>query len=277
MAQRLYVNFAIYGGRIIGLRNLWEASTQYRGQTTSKPAWMTGVIVKKTQANWTQEPMLANLVAALSELFQKDFTPRGVQFGQVHWPVVDGDLPPEPGKQPAEWMKGHWYVKGNSNQPINVDIVQNGHVIKLANRSSVKPGDFVTMSGAVAVKQNDPYGAKCFVNNILFMSPGEEIAVGNSVTGAELMEQARAQGMQITGFGAGHGGSFGAQAGFGAPNSGAAPGGFGTPPAHGGGGFAPPPVQPPQQPPAQGGGFGSPQAPAQGGFAPPPNGFAPPR
>ena len=36
-------------------------------------------------------------------------------------------------------------------------------------------------------------------NNVVFMNPGEEIAIGNGVTGAELMEQAKAQGLNVTG------------------------------------------------------------------------------
>ena len=91
----------------------------------------------------------------------------------------------------------------------------------------------------------------------MFMAPGEEIVVGNSISAAELMEQAKAKGMNVTGYGGG-----------GAPQQGfgwspwPVPGGASPASASRTGGhcrlarsgFAPPPVQPPQQ----GGGFASP-------------------
>lgn len=267
MAQRIYKYATIFGVQITGLKNLWEPSTSYRGQPTQKPNYITSVIIPKRAAHWSQEPVMAGFTAACMELYQAAMS--RIPFEQVVWPVKDGDLPPEAGKPPIEWTRGHWFLSASSSSPINVDLVQNGQPVKLTNRAQVKAGDYVTLSGALAVKTNDPRGVKFYGNNVLFMNPGEEIAIGNGVTGAQLMEQARAQGLNITGFTPGHAGGFGAPSpaqfpalqtpgapGFTQP----APAGFGapTPPSNG---FAPPPAQPP----------------GQGGFAPPPNGFAPPR
>ena len=257
-SNRIYINATIYGARITGLRNLWEPSTEYQGKRVEKPNYITGVIVPKTQAQWWNEPILAGFAASCSELFQRVLAPMGITFEQTTWPVKDGDLPPGPGKQPIDWCRGHWFISGSSTQPINVDIVQAGQSVKLHNRAGVKAGDYVVLSGVVVQKTNDPRGVKLYANNVLFVGPGEEIAIGNSVSGAELMEQAKAKGMAITGFGPAHaaggfpGQSFGQSGGFAAP--GAAQPGFGGPAP--GGGF---PGQPAQQP-----------APA---YAPPPAGY----
>lgn len=260
MSNRVYVGATIFGVPIVGLRHLWEPSTQFRGQQTQKPNYITAVIIKKTQAHWSQEPVMAGFVNACKDLYAKAMS--HIPWEQVVWPIKDGDVPSEPGKQPAEWMRGHWYLSGSSSSPINVEIVQGGRPVKLANRAQVKPGDLVALSGALAVKQNDPRGVKLYANNVVFMQPGEEIAIGNGVTGAELMEQARAQGLNVTGFTPGHAGGFGAPqgqpGGFAPPSQ--QPQGFGAPQTQPGGFVAPAPAQPPQ-----------------GGFTPPSGGFAPPR
>lgn len=283
--QRIYVYTQVFGVSITGLRNLWEPKTEFQGKKQDKPSYITAVVIPKTRAHWSEEPMLAGFTAACMELHAKALP--GMPLNAIEWPIKDGDIP-EPGKAPVEWMKGHWFLSGSSSSPINVEIVQGGVPVPLTNRAVVKPGDIVTLAGALAVKQNNPRGVKFYANNVLFMNPGQEIAIGNGVTGAQLMEQARAQGLNITGFTPGGGGFGGGPA---APGSfGGAPGGFMPPPAQGGfggtpspgyaapaqGGFggAPAPVQPPQ------GGFAPPQqqyaAPPQGGFAPPSGGFQPP-
>lgn len=286
--QRVYIYTTIFGVPITGLKNLWEPSREYQGKPTQKPNYITSIIIPKTRAHWSEEPVLAGFTAGCQELYAKAMS--HIPFAQVVWPVKDGDVP-EPGKNPVDWMKGRWFLNGSSSSPIKVDIVQGGQPVPLVNRAGVKPGDIVTLSGALAVKQNDPRGVKFYANNVLFMGPGEEIAIGNGVTGAALMEQARAQGMNITGFqpgGSGFGGGQVGQGGFAPP---AQAGGFapqGAPqfaqPAPGGfapqGGFVPPGVAaapqasfapPPAQPPQ--GGFAQPP---QGGFQPNPGGFTPP-
>jgi hypothetical protein len=306
--QRVYVYTTIFGMPITGLRNLWEPSREYMGKPTEKPNYITSIVIPKTRGHWSEEPVLAGFTAACQELYSKAMT--HIPFPQVVWPIKDGDVP-EPGKNPVDWMKGRWFLNGSSSSPIKVDIVQGGQPVPLINRAGVKPGDIVTLSGALAVKQNDPRGVKFYANNVLFMGPGEEIAIGNGVTGAALMEQARAQGLNITGFTPGGGGFGGGQVGS---------GGFQPPPVVGGGfgggfapqgnpqggfqpapqgGFAPPPAQPPQFAAPQPGFAQAPQPgfavqpqpgfaqapqpgfqPVQGGFAPPagvaPGGFVPP-
>lgn len=280
--QRVYVYTTIFGMPITGLRNLWEPSREYMGKPTEKPNYITSIVIPKTRAHWSEEPVLAGFTAACQELYSKAMT--HIPFPQVVWPIKDGDVP-EPGKNPVDWMKGRWFLNGSSSSPIKVDIVQGGQPVPLINRAGVKPGDIVTLSGALAVKQNDPRGVKFYANNVLFMGPGEEIAIGNGVTGAALMEQARAQGLNITGFTPGGGGFGGGQVGQGGFQPPAVVGqfnaqaGFGAAPVQGG--FAPPPAQPPQFAAPVQGGFGqAPQPgfqPVQGGFAPGPGGFVPPQ
>jgi len=263
---RTYVSTSIMNARVTGLRNLWEPSREFRGQATQKPNYLTSVIIKKTAAHWSQEPVLADFAKACMEIYNKAMS--HIPFERVTWPIKDGDLPPEPGRPVIEWARGHWFLSGSSTTPINVEMIQAGQAVKLMNRSSVKPGDYVAISGALAVKQNDQFGVKMYVNNVLFMAPGEEIAIGNSETGAQMMAKAQAQGLNVSGFSPAHAGGFGGS-GFQQPAGNVVP--FQQPPVvdrAGGfqpqqtqqGGFAPAPAQPP----------------GQGGFGPPP-GFSPPR
>jgi hypothetical protein len=273
MAQRIYKAASIFDVRIIGMRNLWEPSREYMGKPTEKPNYMVSVIIPKTRGHWSEEPLLANFTQACMQLHAEAISHLPIQY--VDWPIKDGDVT-DPGRSNAEWRKGNWTLNGTSTSPITVTIVQGGVPVPLRNRVGVKPGDYAGLSLALAVKANDPRGVKCYCNNVMFTAPGEEIVVGNSVSANDLMEQAKAQGMNVTGFGGGA-----PQQGFGAPpmgNGGFAPTGAPagqtatgpswTPQQAGGSafpsngpqtGFAPSPMQPPQQQ-----GFSAP-----GGFTPP--------
>lgn len=253
--KRMYENVMLFQARIFNMKNLWTPSTEYKGQPTTKPNYLVGVIVNKTRGHWSEEPVFANMWAAMQKIHAAKMA--NFPYGNVDWPIKDGDMP-EPGRAASEWAKGHWMLSGSSGDVIKTEIVQNGNIVPLANRAGgVKPGDVVSLGGAVAQKANDPRGIKLYVNSVLFCAAGEEIAVGNSVSGAELMAEAQRQGLQVAGFnGAPAGGGFGQ-----APQG----GGF-APQSHGG--FAQP----------QAGGFGQPNpgftqggaAPAQtGGFAAP--------
>lgn len=279
---RIYKQSAIYDARAAGIRNLWEPSREYMGKPTEKPNYLATVVVKKTRANWFEEPALAAFVQSCQELYSAAMS--GIPFPQINWPIKDGDVD-ELGRAPAEWRKGHWILTGSSTSPIEVFIVQGGVPVPLKARIDVKPGDHVMVTTAIAVKANDIRGVKCYINKVVFTGPGEEIVIGNSTSATEMMAAAKAQGMNVTGFGSGapqQGFGFGgggiAQQGFGSAPMGApvgqtAPGQFGTTGQASGsafpsnpapGGFAPPPVAPPS-----GNGFTPP-----GGFTPP-TGFPP--
>lgn len=260
--KRMYENVMLFQARIFNMKNLWTPSTEYKGQPTTKPNYLVGVIVNKTRGHWSEEPVFANMWAAMQKIHAAKMA--NFPYGNVDWPIKDGDMP-EPGRAASEWAKGHWMLSGSSGDVIKTEIVQNGNIVPLANRAGgVKPGDVVSLGGAVAQKANDPRGIKLYVNSVLFCAAGEEIAVGNSVSGAELMAEAQRQGLQVAGFnGAPAGGGFGGapQGGGFAPQS---HGGFAQPQA---GGFG----QAPQQP---NGGFGGAPGFSHGGAAPQP-GFAP--
>jgi len=257
MAQRVYKPAAIYDSRIIGLRNLWEPSREYMGRPTEKPNYLASIIVKKTRANWWEEPALANFTEACQALYTASLS--HIPFQQVTWPIKDGDVA-DVGRANPEWRKGHWLLTGSSTSPIEVSIVQGGVPIPLRNRAGVKSGDYVMVAVALAVKANDPRGVKCYLNKVVFTAEGEEIVVGSGgISAAELMEHAKAQGMNVTGFG---GGGAPAQQGFGfAAMGGSAhqpapvqPGQTAAFPSNGSQtGFAPPPVQPPAAAPQFGG------------------------
>ncbi len=265
---RIYKQTTVFNGRATGMRNLWEPSTEYKGKKQDKPSYLFSFIVPKTRGHWSEEPLFAGFTQAAQELYQQAMS--HIPFPQIVWPVKDGDVSPEVGKSPIEWARGHWFLSGSSSSPIDTNIVQAGVPIKIANRALVKPGDFVAVGIALAVNSNTPNAVKCYINSVLFMGPGEEIAVGNSISGAELMAQAKQQGLNVTGFGAGM------------PN-----GGFGAPPQQGfTQGFAPQTANPallgtaPQQmagavSPSNFGGAPAPLQPPQGQFASP-GGFAPP-
>lgn len=249
---RIYKQAAIYDARIVGMRNLWEPSTEYMGRAVDKPNYLCSIIVKKTRANWFEEPVFANFVQACKELYAASLS--HIPFAQVTWPVKDGDVA-DVGRSQAEWRIGHWLLTGSSTSPIEVMINQGGVPVPLRNRAGVKPGDHVMVATALAVKANDPRGVKVYINKVVFMAAGDEIVIGTGVSAHELMEQAKAQGLNVTGYGGG-----------GAPQQGFGPGFVSTPgapaPFPGSGsqtGFAPSPVAPPS-----GNGFSTP-----GGFTPP--------
>ena len=254
--NRQYEAATVFNARIADMRHLWSPSTVYKGQPTQKPNYFAMFLVKKTVAQWFQEPALAGISAACGKIYQTN--PH-----ILVWPVVDGDMPSPEGKS-SEFAKGHWMFSGSSGNPPNVEIVQAGGVLtKLTNKVGVKSGDYVMAGVTAAVKQNDPRGVKLYLNAVVFSSPGEEIVFANSVSGAELMRMAEQQGLRPAGFSA-------------------SPGGF-MPPA---GGFAPAPggnaSQPFGAPAPAGSPFSgnatypsNPAAPGPGGFAPPPNPFVP--
>ncbi len=234
MANRQYEPATVFNARIADMRHLFTPSTVYKGQPTQKPNYFAMFLVKKTVAQWFQEPALAGIAAACGKIYQTN--PHILM-----WPVVDGDMPSSEGKS-SEFAKGHWLFSASSGNPPNVEIVQAGGVLtKLTNKVGVKSGDYVMAGVTAAVKQNDPRGVKLYLNAVVFSSPGEEIVFANSVSGAELMRMAEQQGLRPAGFSASPGGF--------AP----APGGFG-----GAGGFSPPgsaPQHPGFAPPNPGGGF----------------------
>lgn len=197
---RIYKQAAIYDARIVGMRNLWEPSTQYMGKPVEKPNYLVSIIVKKTRANWFEEPVFANFVKACNELYTASLS--HIPFQQVVWPVKDGDVP-DVGKAQAEWRMGHWLLTGSSTSPIEVMINQGGVPVPLRNRAGVKPGDHVMVATAIAVNSNDARKIKVYINKVVFMAEGEEIVVGTGVSANELMEQAKAQGLNVTGYGGG--------------------------------------------------------------------------
>ena len=200
MAQRIYKQSAVYDARIANMRNLWEPSTEYMGKPVDKPNYLVTVIIKKTRANWFEEPALAAFTTSCQELYAATLS--HVPFPQVIWPIKDGDTS-DLGKAPAEWRTGHWILNGSSTTPIDVSIVQGGVPVPLKNRAGVKPGDYVAVTTSIAVAANNPRGIKCYINKVMFMAEGEEIIIGNSVSSAELMAAAKAQGLNVSGFGGG--------------------------------------------------------------------------
>lgn len=214
MAQRQYEAFTLFNVRIVDMRHLWSPSDTYKGQKQQKPNYFAGFIVQKTQVQWHLEPALGGLVQALGRLYANN-----PQI--VDWRIEDGDTPNAEGKS-SDFAKGHWLFNGSSGNPINTELVQaGGQLVKLANRTGVKPGDYCMVGGTVAVSGQNQRAAKIYLNAVVFSSPGEEIVFANSVSGAQLMEDARKQGLNPVGF-QGAGGGF-------APPPGGAP--FGQPPA----------------------------------------------
>jgi|SRR5579872_1754610 len=291
--QRQYESFQVFNARLVDMRHLWEPSREYKGQQQQKPNYFATIIVPKTTAHWSSEPIFGGMMQAFNKLLQGQFSAFAQNPGAAGWPVVDGDMPnPETGKQ-SEFAVKHWLLTGSSGNMPTVEMVQaGGQLVKLQNRVSVKPGDFVMGGFTAAVSKQDARRIKLYLNAVVFTSPGEEIVFANSVSGAEMMKAAEAQGFRPQGFapapGGFGGGGFapnpgnGSFAPQGGPAGGFAPSGapmhqngggqFGGPPNGGGfgqpaGGFTPGNNQ--------GGGFAQIQGgPAQTGFANPPNGGA---
>jgi hypothetical protein len=219
MANRQYEPFTLFNVRIADMRYLWSPSDSYKGQKQQKPNYFGGFLIKKTAAQWSAEPALAGLMAAYTKLYATN-----PQI--VDWRIEDGDTPSAEGKS-SEHAKGNWLFNASSSQPPNVELVQaGGALVKLTNKVGVKSGDYCMVGGTVAVSGQNPRAAKLYLNAVVFSSPGEEIVFANSVSGAELMQQAQKQGLQVAGFSG-------------------SPGGF-TP--GNAGGFAPPPGNPASAP-----------------------------
>ncbi len=284
-AQRQYESATVLNARIVDMRHLWTPSTTYKGQQTQKPNYFSLFIVPKTQQHWSTEPVFANVMAAFGKLLQGQLQWASSNPMGVTWPIVDGDMPSPEGKT-SDFAKGHWLFSASTGNAPNVELAQaGGALVKLQAKVGVKAGDFVMCGITAAVAQNDPRRVKFYLNAVVFTAPGEEIVFANSVSGAELMRMAQAQGLQVAGFSPNVGG-FGApapqggfpggaapQGGFGAPPASGAPGGFMPPP--GPGGFAPTTGGPamtgaPGQFAAPAGGFGSPPQTAPAGFGQPP-------
>jgi hypothetical protein len=243
--QRQYEPWTLFNVRIVDMRHLWTPSDTFKGQKQQKPNYFAGFIVPKTTAHWSNEPALAGLVQALMKLYATN-----PQI--VDWRIEDGDTPNSEGKS-SEFAKGHWLFNASSSNSVNTELVQaGGQLVKLANKTGVKSGDYCMVGGSAAVSGQNNRAAKLYLNAVVFSAPGEEIVFANTVSGAELMQQAQRQGLQVAGF-------------AGSPGFGGAPGGFP--------GGAQPGFQQPQ------GGFpGNGQnAGQQPGFAPPngPGNFAP--
>jgi hypothetical protein len=245
MSARVYVPFMLFNMRMVNMQHLWEPSREFKGAPTTKPNYFITVITPKTRAGWWEEPLLAPAWAAYSELMNKT----GMTAQMItEWPIKDGDMPSEPGKAPTEWAKNHWILGGSSSSPIKAEIVQNNNVSVLPAKVGVKPGDYVSLGCSAAIKQTNARGLKHFCNTVLFTAAGEEIAVGNSVSGAELYRTAEAQGLRPVGFGMPGGGYPGAQpggSGGGFPGGTPGSGPFMQPGSHGsGGGFVQTPGSP---------------------------------
>lgn len=194
MAQRQYETATVFNARIADMRHLWIPSDQYKGQKTQKPNYFAMFIAKKTQPAWHAEPALAGVAQACGRIYQN--APH-----IVTWPIIDGDMPNPEGKS-SEFAKGHWLFSASTGNPPSVEIAQaNGQLVKMPERTNtVKSGDYVMVGVTAAIKQNDRYGVKLYLAAVVFSAPGEEIVFANSVSGAELMQQAQKQGLQVTGF-----------------------------------------------------------------------------
>lgn len=210
--QRQYEPFTLFNVRIVDMRHLWVPSDTYKGQKQQKPNYFAGFIVPKTQAQWHGEPALAGLVQALGKLYATN-----PQI--VDWRIEDGDTPNAEGKT-SEFAKGHWLFNASSSNPVNVELVQaGGALVKLANKTGVKSGDYCMVGGSAAVSGQNNRAAKLYLNAVVFSAPGEEIVFANSVSGAELMQQAQRQGLQVAGFTGSPGFGGGAPGGFGQPGA----------------------------------------------------------
>jgi hypothetical protein len=259
--NRQYEAVTMFGLRIVDMRHLWVPSHEFKGQQTQKPNYFGSFITPKTQAHWSSEPIFSGVMAAFGKLLQGQLQHFAQNPNAVDWPIKDGDMPTAEGKS-SDWAKGHWVLSASSGNSPSVEMVQaGGNLVKLQNKVGVKPGDFVIVGATAAVKQNDARGVKFYLNGVVFTAPGEEIVFANSVSGAELLNQAKAQGMTVQGFNQ-MGGMQGG--GFGQPNN-----GYSLQPAQGGGFGGPGNMQAGfAQPQNQGGGFGGGQ-PQQGPFGQP--------
>lgn len=273
--QRQYEAATLFNVRCVDMRHLWEPSREYMGKPTEKPNYFGSWIVPKTQAHWSTEPIFASAMQAFQKLLGGQLQNFAQNPNAVIWPIADGDMPSPTGKT-SEFAKGHWLISASTGNPPNVELVQAGATapVKLHSRVGVKPGDYCMLGVTAAVKQNQANGVKFYLNACVFTHPGEEIVFANSVSGAELMRQAQAQGLQVAGFSGspGFGGGAPAPGGFGGQPGGFSPGaapGAPTAPAFGAPSTAP-----------NGAGFGGnatfPSS-APGGFAPPNGGGFPGR
>lgn len=240
MAKKQYENFTVFGARIYGMKHLWNPSTEYQGKKQERPNYMAGFLVPKTQPHWSQEPIFQNMFGAMQKIHAAALAALPYDTPNL-WPIRDGDMPQDPQRPPADWARGHWMFSGNSGDVIKVELSQGQSLVPLQARGNVvKPGDFVIVAGAAAINSQSNRAIKLYINNVVFTAPGEEIAIGNSISGAELMATAAAQGYRPTGFNPSPQGGFAQPGGFaGAPQGGFTGPGAGAPAPMTGGSPAP--------------------------------------
>lgn len=273
MSTRNIINVMLFDVRTIYTQRLWEPETKdVKGNPMETPQYSLTVIVPKTRANWAEEPALQTLGQAMHQVYQQQMAPAGIQMQYVEWGVKDGDRPNTKGKIP-EWGKGHWVVRIGSGFKPTVSAIVNGSEVELpahtiGGRKLFGDGDRAIVSVGVTVSGANPSRIKLYLGTTVFSAKDEAIQLGGGVSAAEMIAQAKAQGVNVQGiagpavgqqFG---GASFGQQGGQQFGGNPAMGGGFAAGPGAGqqaGGGF---------NPAGNAGGFGGAQAGNAGGFNP---------
>ena len=194
MAQRQYKPFTLFNVRIVDMRHLWSPSDTYKGQKQQEPSYLAGFITPKTQAQWHLEPALAGLTAALGKLSPTTRRSWIGVFKTATCRARKANLPSSP------------RVTGCSTRPPNSLRTSTWRKLEVAlelelqNKVGVKSGDYCMIGGTAAVSGQNNRAAKLYLNAVVFSAPGEEIEFANSVSGAELMQQAQDRSCRLPGF-----------------------------------------------------------------------------
>ena len=205
--KREIISCALFGGQALFIRRLWDPeTTDYKtGKPLDKPRYSVTARFPKTKAKWTDEPAFASVREASLKIYQEHFRGRPVE--SLIWPVKDGDRPSGTGSV-SSWGAGHWWVRADTSSAdyLTIEAVQNGKTIdlpaqKLGGRSVVKDGDLCILMVGIAKSEGVAPGLKTYLNGIVFTAPGEEVVLGSKPDTAALIEQARAQGLDVRGLG----------------------------------------------------------------------------
>jgi hypothetical protein len=206
--KREIISCSIFGGQALYISRLWTPeTTDYKsGKPLDKPRYSVLVRYPKTVKEWNQEKVFASVTDACRKIYAKHFS--GMPLDRLIVPVKDGDQANAAGKI-NDWGKGHWWIKADTTSPdyLAIEAIQNGKPMELPSdriggRRIVKDGDFCILTVGLAKSEGRDPGIKTYLNAITFTGPGEEIKLGSRVSTEALLEQARAQGLSVQGYGA---------------------------------------------------------------------------
>ena len=192
----------LFNVRLVSIRSLWTPETMFRREKLQTPQYKVTIIVKKSHANWYEEPEFAPIIDACKQVHAAEMAHINPQA--LKWPVRDGDALNSEGKV-VEWSKGFWTVILSSNSAPEVGCFVDGVPLPLPSpdingRRLWEDGDRAIVDISVTKNANNPVAFKLYVNSVAFNAKDERISVGvPRASLSEMAADAQARGISVVG------------------------------------------------------------------------------